>query len=448
LSHQFSGQSGEQLKLVSHARQFSSMLVLVGRIASASTFEPKYAAIVQNKDELQIPLDMSTIPTPKEFKDAIESLSPEQQNFAKAFRSMQLESTLLGVLIIHIKPQLETVLNLPDDSLTKEIKLTQDLMHLFIRYQIPSDLMSFDGTTGSGEALVGSVTVAEQIEAVKSNVKAMTDMLDSEKKAEIEERQREALYEQPFGGASKGGGGGGKGGGGRGKGAPPPPMMAIMAAPAGAPGCASKGGSKGGMAPNLNLRSQAVSASTLASAVAPTSHGSVNVQQEQRPEARYSSKTAESVEPQLGRDYTRVPEEMDKQFQSLDTDGALRPTIISPGKYWRLRRQKTLLAAPSESTMGKDDQKKEKDAALDLLDALTKSGALPIEHASLHIVIAATHCFDKTVTETVVHDNVSPIDKVERSTLIMASTVYQQPACALIRESQVQRVRDSSPLLF
>ena len=29
--------------------------------------------------------------------------------------------------------------------------------------------------------------------------------------------------------------------------------------------------------------------------------------------------------------------------------------------------------------------------------------------------MAATHCFDKTVTETVVEDNINPIAKVERS---------------------------------
>eukprot|EP00324_Dicrateria_rotunda_P002639 CAMPEP_0206157716 /NCGR_PEP_ID=MMETSP1474-20131121/4161_1 /ASSEMBLY_ACC=CAM_ASM_001110 /TAXON_ID=97495 /ORGANISM="Imantonia sp., Strain RCC918" /LENGTH=44 /DNA_ID= /DNA_START= /DNA_END= /DNA_ORIENTATION= len=43
--------------------------------------------IVQNKDELMIPLILEDIPTAKAFKDAIESLSPEQQRFAKAFRS-------------------------------------------------------------------------------------------------------------------------------------------------------------------------------------------------------------------------------------------------------------------------------------------------------------------------------------------------------------------------
>ena len=31
-------------------------------------------------------------------QDAIESLSPEQKAFAKAFRAMQLESTLFGIL--------------------------------------------------------------------------------------------------------------------------------------------------------------------------------------------------------------------------------------------------------------------------------------------------------------------------------------------------------------
>jgi hypothetical protein len=62
----------------------------VGRIVSADHFEPKYATIIQNKDELKIPLLLETIPTPTEFKDAIQSLSPEQQRFCKAFRSMQL----------------------------------------------------------------------------------------------------------------------------------------------------------------------------------------------------------------------------------------------------------------------------------------------------------------------------------------------------------------------
>merc|ERR1711865_434487 len=83
-------------------------------------------------------------PTGTEFKDAIESLSPEQQRFAKAFRSMQLATSVLGIAIIQLKPQLEKLLNLPYNSLTKEMKLTEDLTELFVDYQIPSDLVSYD----------------------------------------------------------------------------------------------------------------------------------------------------------------------------------------------------------------------------------------------------------------------------------------------------------------
>lgn len=81
--------------------------------------------------------------------------------FAKAFRSMQLSSTLFGIAVIQIKPQLEKVLNvrlpvlptltcqLPADSLTKELELTQDLLKLFMKYQIPSDLLSYSPDKGS-----------------------------------------------------------------------------------------------------------------------------------------------------------------------------------------------------------------------------------------------------------------------------------------------------------
>ena len=43
----------------------------------------------------------------KEFKEAISSISPEQQRFAKAYRKMQLSSTLFAIAVVQIKPQLE-----------------------------------------------------------------------------------------------------------------------------------------------------------------------------------------------------------------------------------------------------------------------------------------------------------------------------------------------------
>jgi hypothetical protein len=145
LTHQFSGQSQGSYELASRARQFSCFILMIGTLAGAGEFAPQHAIILQNKDAMIIPLLMSHLPTAKEFKDSIESLSPEQQRFAKAYRSMQLASTLFALCVVQIKPQLERLLNLPDQSLTKERRLTQQLMTLFTEYQISSDLVKFDG---------------------------------------------------------------------------------------------------------------------------------------------------------------------------------------------------------------------------------------------------------------------------------------------------------------
>jgi len=130
ISYQFKGESGTSLLLRARARQFSSFILLVGRIGGADVFEPEHAMLIRDKDDLAIPLWLETIPTPAEFKKAVESLSPEQRAFATAYRGMQLSSTLFGLLVIQVKPMLESVLKLPADSLTKEIKLTQQLMQL------------------------------------------------------------------------------------------------------------------------------------------------------------------------------------------------------------------------------------------------------------------------------------------------------------------------------
>ena len=100
------------------------------------------------------------------------------------------------------------------------------------------------------------------------------------------------------------------------------------------------------------------------------------------------------------------------------------------------------------SSMGVEEQSKARDKCFDLLDALTKSGALSIDHAALHVVIAATHCFEKTLMNTVIQDNVNPIEKLERSSLIVASTIQNRPPAALIAPEHLERVGLYSPMLL
>ena len=77
---------------------------------------------------------------------------------------------------------------MPDDSLTKEIQLTQDLMELFIKYQIPSDLLSNDEFTSDGKPSKNALT------KVKSCVLAMQEMIKQSKAKELEESKQERIY--------------------------------------------------------------------------------------------------------------------------------------------------------------------------------------------------------------------------------------------------------------
>ena len=447
MSCQFSGRSAAQLYLKARSRQFSSFIMVVGRVASIDLFIPKCAMIIQNKDEISIPLMLEQIPTPKEFRDAIESLSPEQQRFAKAYRQMQLESTLFGICIIQIKPQLEKLLNLPADSLTKEIKLTQDLMELFIKYQIPSDLLSYSGSINS--------TVQEKLQVVRLQVQAMKDLINSSKQEEIQDAKDRYSYAHPA------------------------PMRSTSEVSDSdlleTPLLPSVPMSRGAV-DNLRTRSRPFT-STVAFAAVPLGGSLVDTPsldvtnvRALRPPAPVSSPAPAPASSQLPSanpaaskplfeksedfesiesvDFSKLPERLDKKLELLDSENSLRPTIINIGECWTRSSQKSLLSSPSTQTLIANDQDQERDKAFDLLDALSRSGSLPFEDASLHVVIASTHSFSKTVMQTLIHDNINPIERVECSQLIVASTIQDCPVDSLIKSNQVARVKAASPQLF
>ena len=148
---------------------------------------------------------------------------------------------------------------------------------------------------------------------------------------------------------------------------------------------------------------------------------------------------------------TTIPNELDAKYLKLDLDGTLRPSIIkvNAGITWVKKFQRNLLTKSETKSLTKSNLKEERDAAFDLLDALSRSGALDINCAELHVVVAATHCFARTVVDTVIMDNVNPIEKVERSVLIMGTTIHQQPdAGALLQADHAKRVSGHSPQLF
>ena len=448
--------SQPQLSLNVRAKQFSCFIVLLGNLISANQFEAKYALIVKNKDDISVPIDMTTIPSKKEFKDATASLSPEQKKFAKAYRAMQLESSLFTICVIQIKPQLEKVLNLPPHSLTKEIQLTQDLLELFITYQIPSDLLSFSSDEKR-------VSTTRKIEFVKQQVTAMKAMIKNAKEKELEEKERERAYlNTPI----------------------PPvspvsssvtycslpiePEMCFMSAPTlnnyecESADCFSYSLNDCSVAEScceyeeFSMPDIASSSAICESAPAPPDIP-VSSATPAPPQPTEQAKDQNNDEIPLETptqtinnevDFTKLPAKLDTVFNKFDPTATVRPTTLSIGDYWKKNEQKGLLSKPETSYPDKSTLESDRNKAFDLLDSLTRSGGLPVDDASLHVVVATTHCFALSLINTLIKDNVNPIEKVERSSILVASAVHDQPPSDLINYDQLKRLEKSSPLLF
>ena len=418
-------------ELVAQARQFSSFLLVIGTMMGPDQLNPQEAIILQNKDEVIIPLLLNELPSVKEFKDAIQSLSPEQQQFAKAYRSMQLESSVFGVCVIQIKPQLEALLGLPEDSLSKEIKLTEDLMDLFIEYQIPSDLLSYDGDISTG------TNVRDKIENVREHVQAVLDVIDSMIKKQLEENvQKQAkmklsMIEDDY------------------------PEFCVHDAVVVCDSYESsdvegvrcehvKGKSRafglvalGSLAP---LRSKHTPDSIPSAWSEPQSTGNHMPQETGFDIDDSFERNNDNTKPNVSKvvlfendgcetsvvsslNFASLPKVLEGSIEKYDKDSALRSTTIKANDQWSRNRQQNLLANYVSASLDASDIKSEKDKAFDLLDALSRSGSLPIKYSDLHVVLCVTHRFEKDMMDTIIQDNINPIERLELSTLLLGSTV-------------------------
>lgn len=445
MQHQFESSVQSSHQLAARARQFSSFLIVVGTMMGHDKLVPKDAIIVSNKDEVLIPLLTTTLPSAKEFRDSVASLSPEQRAFAESFRAMQLESSVFGVCVIQLKPQLEAVLRLPNGSLTKEIQLTQDLMSLFVEYQIPSDLMSFDGARESEQV--------DKVNVVKGHVKAIMDVIQTEKEKQLKDEMLKAdmreemtsrrsedvdvdLPAQAFMALSA---------------ASEDPMEMRMTrdnVSRGAAIMSAVGGPSHGSAAMRQKSNAAGTSTTFRQTDFPTP---VAYKERDHQPNSYLVTTPTGVpsEASVGVDYTVIPRLLDQIIEKHDVDGALRSAVIKTEQPWTRRRQQNLLTSIKSQDLFPADIKDEKKKAFDLLDAITRSGDIPIDCAELHVIIGVSHCFENDLMGTVIQDNINPIEKVENSLLLFASTVFRAPAQSLLKdEERAKRLEASLPFLL
>jgi hypothetical protein len=365
---------------------------------------------------------------------------------------------------------MEKLLGLPANSLDKEMKLTQELMELFVEYQIPSDMLSYasgGGLHDDEEEVDDGVATQDKIASVKLNVKNVLDVITAEKEKQLKYEQIktdfaiEGKIQQginsyhsahrswgddeedeeedvtAIGAPSTRRGGAASHNHRRlmfkSAGRPQPPMMMACAAP------------------ENNMTEYHVSSETMSSQQEPIYNDKVVSGQrmihEQQVRRNSMSSETKSMSADQGLDFTVIPQILDRAVDKYAQGSALRSTTIKAGT-WSRNRQSNLLSNPKLVQLSVDDMTSEKNEAFDLLDALSRSGSLSIEYSDLHVIVTVTHCFDKDIMSTVVCDNINPIEKLELSTLLVASVIHGKSIKEIIHDTEIQRLTGLMPTLL
>ena len=207
---------------------------------------------------------------------------------------------------------------------------------------------------------------------------------------------------------------------------PPPPMMMACAAP------------------ENNMTEYHVSSETMSSQQEPIYNDEVVSEQRMIHEQQMRRNNMSSMSADQGLDFTVIPQILDRAVDKYAQGSALRSTTIKAGA-WSRNRQSNLLSNPKLIQLSVDDMKSEKNKAFDLLDALSRSGSLSIEYSDLHVIVTVTHCFDKDIMSTVVCDNINPIEKLELSTLLVASDIHGKSIKETIHDTEIQRLTGLMP---
>jgi hypothetical protein len=127
------------------------------------------------------------------------------------------------------------------------------------------------------------------------------------------------------------------------------------------------------------------------------------------------------------RDLSQIPNQLDRLLEQQDSSNSVRPSIINVGAKWKQMRKQSLVSDYTQYSLEEHSLESAKNSAFDLLDSLTRSGELPLHDASLHTIVGVSHLFDKTLLETLIQDNINPIETLTRSMSLLSSVIYNVP---------------------
>jgi len=144
---------------------------------------------------------------------------------------------------------------------------------------------------------------------------------------------------------------------------------------------------------------------------------------------------------------TEYPKLLDGALREQNTRSSLRAAILTPATTWE---KSSSSSSSLNAVLTESDLQREKSAAFDLLDALTRSGGLVCGFSELHVLLGASHSFSESVMDSVGLDGMDPILRLERSQLVLAGALFGlHPTLLLpVGSHQLQRLMKMAPELF
>jgi hypothetical protein len=288
-------------------------------------------------------------------------------------------------------------------------------MSLFVEYQIPPDLLSYDG--------LPTTATSEKNASVKAHVKGVLDVIETIRINEIAESKQKHLIDNPIPNHGR------------------RQMLSMR----------SERQRGSGNSESFEQFNQSLQSLSLAPCSIPSENFQGNHEDDyimtndmDKIPRMYAMDSSTSVDI----DFTAMPNKLNKTFDQYDEDNAVQTTAMKTTDAWRRKCQKNILTTLRESNLTESDLKVGKNKAFDLLDALNRSGSLPLLAAEHHVIIGVRHSFEETVLKTVIQRNRNPIEKMERSALIVAALIHNVGIPELVAGgAMMERLGTELPLL-
>ena len=435
LEHRFStcNQSSfvSQFKLCACAKNFSQFVLIIGSCLSHNHIKIQHAIIINNLDDLNVLIELESLETPKAFQRFISSISKEQQEFANAYRTMQLSESLFVISIIPIQTQFERLLNLPLYSLSNAqfTKIYSVLLKLMVRYQLPSDLFTYQGPK--------DVCLQQKIDYILSSASYIISLL----KAELLKQQKERLLEEERRKMD---------------------ISSLVIAGDEIFTIPETSSGKNRRVPDAFLIPKKKKnrffdmfkspEKQQTSEIKDYSHSSKNLFKEDTEPINEPTPNIEqtnnnnshlNVEQKKEQNFeanfdfycdfdeSKLPFKLDNAFSLFDEDDALHVGSLKISSDSWNRWQST---TGVESKLSDDVLKTENSLALDLIDALSRSGNLELINTSTHFISGITHWFDLSLMDTIIQTDINPISKLKNSGSIVASVLYDSQDSSFLDE--------------